>query len=78
MPCEALADPVVSQGFAFLDQYRRLRGPCPETEYNLARAFHHLGTRDVEPPDDPSCAHSHPLLQASNLTPSSTTRQRLT
>ncbi|POY73527.1 hypothetical protein BMF94_3464 [Rhodotorula taiwanensis] len=33
----------IAQGFAFLDQYRRLRGPCPETEYNLARAFHHLG-----------------------------------
>ncbi|GAA5974117.1 hypothetical protein JCM11641_003446 [Rhodosporidiobolus odoratus] len=33
----------IAQGFAFLEQYRRLRGPCQETEYNLARAFHHLG-----------------------------------
>ncbi|GAA6000915.1 hypothetical protein JCM10207_004717 [Rhodosporidiobolus poonsookiae] len=33
----------IAQGFAFLEQYRKLRGPCQETEYNLARAFHHLG-----------------------------------
>ncbi|GAA5850743.1 hypothetical protein JCM8547_009077 [Rhodosporidiobolus lusitaniae] len=33
----------IAQAFAFLEQYRRLRGPCQETEYNLARAFHHLG-----------------------------------
>ncbi|GAA6030008.1 hypothetical protein JCM8097_009212 [Rhodosporidiobolus ruineniae] len=33
----------IAQAFAFLDQYRRLRGACHETEYNLARAFHHLG-----------------------------------
>ncbi|GAA5873300.1 hypothetical protein JCM3774_005935 [Rhodotorula dairenensis] len=33
----------IAQAFAFLDQYRRLRGTSPETEYNLARAFHHIG-----------------------------------
>ncbi|GAA5826171.1 hypothetical protein JCM11251_007193 [Rhodosporidiobolus azoricus] len=33
----------IAQAFAFLDQYRRLRGPGQEAEYNLARAFHHLG-----------------------------------
>ncbi|TKA57180.1 hypothetical protein B0A53_01136 [Rhodotorula sp. CCFEE 5036] len=33
----------IAQAFAFLDQYRRARGPSPETEYNLARAFHHIG-----------------------------------
>ncbi|GAA5898643.1 hypothetical protein JCM8208_004721 [Rhodotorula glutinis] len=33
----------VAQGFAFLDEYCKLRGECAETTYNLARAFHHLG-----------------------------------
>ncbi|GAA5902958.1 hypothetical protein JCM6882_009654 [Rhodosporidiobolus microsporus] len=33
----------IAQAFAFIDQYRRLRGPGQESEYNLARAFHHLG-----------------------------------
>ncbi|KWU45778.1 TPR-like protein [Rhodotorula sp. JG-1b] len=33
----------IAQAFAFLDQYRRARGPSPETEYNFARAFHHIG-----------------------------------
>ncbi|GAA5979094.1 hypothetical protein JCM10908_002802 [Rhodotorula pacifica] len=33
----------IAQAFAFLDQYRRARGTSPETEYNLARAFHHIG-----------------------------------
>lgn len=37
------ADRSFAQAFAFLDQYRRARGPSPETEYNLARAFHHIG-----------------------------------
>ncbi|GAA5997999.1 hypothetical protein JCM5350_002855 [Sporobolomyces pararoseus] len=34
----------IAQALAFLSQYRKLRGgPCQETEYNFARAFHHLG-----------------------------------
>ncbi|GAA6054995.1 hypothetical protein JCM3770_000484 [Rhodotorula araucariae] len=33
----------IVQAFAFLEQYRKHRGECLETEYNLARAFHHLG-----------------------------------
>ncbi|GAA5921558.1 hypothetical protein JCM1841_000569 [Sporobolomyces salmonicolor] len=33
----------IAQGLAFLNQYRKLRGPSQEAEYNLARAFHHLG-----------------------------------
>ncbi|BGP45304.1 transcription factor TFIIIC subunit tfc4 [Rhodotorula kratochvilovae] len=33
----------IAQAFAFLEQYRKHRGDCLETEYNLARAFHHLG-----------------------------------
>ncbi|GAA5929194.1 hypothetical protein JCM10213_005007 [Rhodosporidiobolus nylandii] len=33
----------IAQAFAFLEQYRKLRGPGQEAEYNLARAFHHLG-----------------------------------
>ncbi|KAK4052048.1 transcription factor TFIIIC subunit tfc4 [Microbotryomycetes sp. JL201] len=33
----------LAQALAFFDQYRRLRGPCQEVEYNLGRFFHHLG-----------------------------------
>ncbi|GAA5957881.1 hypothetical protein JCM21900_001296 [Sporobolomyces salmonicolor] len=33
----------IAQGLAFLSQYRKMRGPSQEAEYNLARAFHHLG-----------------------------------
>ncbi|BGP22119.1 transcription factor TFIIIC subunit tfc4 [Rhodotorula toruloides] len=33
----------IAQAFAFLQQYRKLRGNCQEAEFNLARAFHHLG-----------------------------------
>ena len=34
----------IAQALAFLSQYRKLRGGlCQETEYNFARAFHHLG-----------------------------------
>ncbi|KPV77040.1 uncharacterized protein RHOBADRAFT_52003 [Rhodotorula graminis WP1] len=33
----------VAQAFAFLNEYSKLRGECAETEFNLARAFHHLG-----------------------------------
>ncbi|GAA5845725.1 hypothetical protein JCM5353_001690 [Sporobolomyces roseus] len=33
----------IAQALAFLSQYRKLRGPCQETEYNFARTFHHLG-----------------------------------
>ncbi|GJN87835.1 hypothetical protein Rhopal_000790-T1 [Rhodotorula paludigena] len=33
----------IVQGFAFLDHYRKVRGPCEESDYNLARAFHHFG-----------------------------------
>lgn len=73
------ADRSLAQAFAFLDQYRRARGPSPETEYNLARAFHHIGMLPL------SYALSMPFAvkadarlgvveQASNLTRSSTTR----
>ncbi|BGP05258.1 transcription factor TFIIIC subunit tfc4 [Rhodotorula toruloides] len=33
----------IAQAFAFLQQYRKLRGSCQEADFNLARAFHHLG-----------------------------------
>nr|KAJ3421839.1 transcription factor TFIIIC subunit tfc4 [Polyrhizophydium stewartii] len=33
----------IVQGFAFLYQYAELRGECPETNYNIARAFHQIG-----------------------------------
>ncbi|GAA5855355.1 hypothetical protein JCM9279_001694 [Rhodotorula babjevae] len=33
----------IVQAFAFLDEYSKLRGECAETQYNLARAFHHIG-----------------------------------
>ncbi|GAA6062994.1 hypothetical protein JCM10212_004976 [Sporobolomyces blumeae] len=33
----------IAQALAFLCQYKKLKGPCQETEYNFARAFHHLG-----------------------------------
>lgn len=33
-----------SQGFAFIQEYCKLRGDCPESQYNLARACHHIGS----------------------------------
>ncbi|GAA6008607.1 hypothetical protein JCM11491_003366 [Sporobolomyces phaffii] len=34
----------IAQALGFLSQYRKYRGgPCQETEYNFARALHHLG-----------------------------------
>ncbi|KAM0788020.1 hypothetical protein ACM66B_006219 [Microbotryomycetes sp. NB124-2] len=33
----------LAQALGFFDQYRRLRGPCQEVEYNAGRFFHHLG-----------------------------------
>lgn len=42
-PSLLLLIPLRSQGLAFMSQYRKLKGPCQEVEYNFARAFHHLG-----------------------------------
>lgn len=38
----------IAQALAFLSQYRKLRGPCQETEYNFARTFHHLGENELD------------------------------
>ncbi|XP_042901214.1 general transcription factor 3C polypeptide 3 isoform X2 [Parasteatoda tepidariorum] len=35
------------QGFAFLLKYLKLKGECQETLYNIGRAFHQLGIKDL-------------------------------
>ncbi|KAI8393461.1 uncharacterized protein BYT42DRAFT_551117 [Radiomyces spectabilis] len=40
----------IMQGMMFLFEYRKLRGPNQETEYNLGRAFHLLGLTHLAVP----------------------------
>ncbi|KAG2458952.1 TF3C3 factor, partial [Polypterus senegalus] len=35
--------PLLLQGFAFLNRYLEIRGPCQESFYNIGRALHQLG-----------------------------------
>lgn len=51
-----LSHPNLAQAFAFLDEYSKLRGECAETQYNLARAFHHIGACSSSlAPRPPTC-----------------------
>jgi general transcription factor 3C polypeptide 3 (transcription factor C subunit 4) len=37
----------ILKGFAYLKHYQKIRGECPETNYNIARAFHHIGVNHL-------------------------------
>ncbi|XP_054719964.1 general transcription factor 3C polypeptide 3-like [Uloborus diversus] len=50
MACQKFATKrqfLMIQGFAFLSQYLKLKGPYQETFYNIGRALHQLGIKDA-------------------------------
>jgi general transcription factor 3C polypeptide 3 (transcription factor C subunit 4) len=68
---------VILQGFAFLDQYRKLRKdqdhhPC-EVSYNFARAYHLLGLYQLATPHYLEVLSMHDKEMSSNKTSSSST-----
>ncbi|KAJ3274925.1 transcription factor TFIIIC subunit tfc4 [Terramyces sp. JEL0728] len=51
------------KGFTFLTHYRRLKNDC-ESDYNIARAFHHIGLLHIATPFYERCLQTEYSLEA--------------